>query len=152
MPLETSTGAVPWNSGTTPANATIETNTVSGDETMGTRRLRSSSRASGDKATAVSARVSGREAGRTTTKRTRSIESPNDARPAPDGNTEATATRAYCSCGPLPSRQVTSVRTRPRARRARRDIEASELASVRSTGQDGIFGDHAHRTPHARLY
>src|SRR5882762_11649936 len=152
MLLEISTGAVPWNSGTTPANATIVTNTVSGDETMGTRRLRSSSRASGGKATAVSARVSGREAGRTTTKRTRSIESPNDARPVPDGKTGVPATRAYCNFGPLPSRQVTSVRRRPKARRARRDIGASELASVRSTGQDGMFGVHAHRTPHARLY
>src|SRR5213075_447815 len=90
-PLETSTGAAPWNSGTVPAKATIETSTVSGDETMGTRRLRSSICASGGKSTVVSASVSGR----TTTNRTRSIDRPSAATVASDGKTGATATRAY---------------------------------------------------------
>ena len=35
---------------------------------------------------------------------------------------------------------------------SRRDFTASELASVQTTGQDGIFCGHAHCTPHTRLY
>src|SRR6266571_7296404 len=91
---ETSTGAVPSNSGTAPASATIETSTVSGDVTMGTRRLRSRTRASGGRATVVSATVSGGAMGRTTTKRTRSMARPKAASPASDEKTGATATRA----------------------------------------------------------
>src|SRR5881392_1057395 len=94
-PLETSTGAAPWNSGTAPAKATIETSTVSGDVTMGTRRLRSRICASGGKSTVVSASVSGGATERTTTNRTRSIDRPNAATVASDGKTGATATRAY---------------------------------------------------------
>src|SRR6266550_3713496 len=95
-PAETSTGAVPSNSATAPASATIETSTVSGDVTMGTRRLRSS---------------------------------------------------ACASAG-----QVTSAKRTPSAMKGRRDIRASELASVRTAGQDGIFGAYAHSTPHTRVY
>src|SRR5215813_7159509 len=65
-PAETSTGAVPWNSGTAPANATIDTSTDSGDVTIGTRRPRSSASASGGSTTVVSASVSGGAIGRTT--------------------------------------------------------------------------------------
>src|SRR6266568_1594523 len=90
-PAETPTGAVPLNSGTAPASATIETSTVSGDETIGTRRLSSRTWASGGRATVVSATVSGGAMGRTTTNRTRSMARPKAASPASDGKTGATA-------------------------------------------------------------
>src|SRR6266576_5113290 len=91
-PAETSTGAVPSNRGTTPESATIETSSVSGEVTIATRRSRSSSRASGGRATVVSATVSA--TGRTTTNRTRSMARPNDASPEYEGKIGATATRA----------------------------------------------------------
>jgi hypothetical protein len=93
-PAETSTGAVPSNSGIVPDKATIETVTDSGDVTIGTRRLRSSASASGGMSTVVSASVSGAALGRTTMMRTRSMASPNAAIWASEGRTGATATRA----------------------------------------------------------
>src|SRR2546425_7637869 len=87
---------------------------------------------------------------------------PKSPRAALDGNTGATAIRAK-GCGSNPSRHLASVKRRANASNARartsrtnhglrRDFTASELASVQTAGQDGIFGGHAHCTPHARLY
>src|SRR6266853_1327153 len=74
---------------------------------------------------------------------------PKSPRAALDGNTGATAIRAK-GWGSNPSRHLASVKRRANARSARartrrtnnglrRDFTASELASVQTTGQDGIF-------------
>src|ERR1051325_11176083 len=149
-PLRTSTGAVPWNSGTLPDSATIVTWSVSADAIRATCRSRSSAAESGGMFAVVSTSVSGGALERTTMNRTRSSVSPNEASALIGGRMGATATGARCSWGSIPSRHVANSRMTPRPARAvtardngaatARGTRGSELTPGPSGRQGCMFG------------